>query len=66
MLLANFGVIHLLGLLQLGLWLKLIKGTPASLVELLQKGTLPFVVGDILKIALAAATTKLAAQDKNS
>jgi len=55
MLFANFTIIHVPGLLQLWLWLYLIKGASPALWELLLMGTVPFVLGDIIKI-IAAAT----------
>ncbi len=55
MLFANFALIHIPGLLQLGLWFHLVKGTSSTLWELLLMGTLPFVIGDVIK-AVAAAT----------
>jgi biotin transport system substrate-specific component len=65
MLFANFILIYIPGLLQLGLWLNLVKGEPATLTSLLMMGAIPFIAGDITKIILAAliargATPKLA------
>ncbi len=54
MLLCNFFVIHLLGLMQLYCWLSLVQRTPATLCELLLMGSLPFIYGDIIKIIIAA------------
>ncbi|MFH0846940.1 MAG: biotin transporter BioY [Chloroflexota bacterium] len=54
MLIANFLIIHVLGLVQLGLWLNLVKGSPVSLGELLWLGTIPFIPGDVTKTVLAA------------
>jgi len=58
MVFANFALIHVPGLIQLWLWLKLTGGSNVSIATLLAMGTLPFVFGDLLKIALAAAVTK--------
>ncbi len=55
MLAANFVLIYTPGLLQLGLWLNLVKGQPAGLFEVLAMGLVPFIGGDLIK-ALAAAT----------
>jgi len=55
MLLANFGLIHALGLLHLGLWFKVSGGAVPSIGKLLNLGVLPFVPGDLAKV-LAAAT----------
>lgn len=54
MLAANFVLIYVPGLLQLGLWLDLVKGSPVSLAALLGIGATPFIVGDVIK-AIAAA-----------
>ncbi|MFH1003691.1 MAG: biotin transporter BioY [Chloroflexota bacterium] len=58
MLLANFVLIYLPGLVWLGLWLDVVKGTPATLVTLLGMGALPFIPGDITKAVLAAAVAR--------
>jgi len=54
MLFANFVLIHIPGLLQLAVWFRLAKGALPSFWNLLWMGTLPFVIGDIIKIAAAA------------
>jgi len=58
MLVANFLLIHGLGLFQLYLWLFLVKGTPAGIFKLLMMGTIPFIPGDIIKAVGAAALIK--------
>ena len=58
MLFANFVLIHVPGLLQLGLWFYLAKSTGLTLWKLLCMGTIPFVIGDVTKIMVAAALTK--------
>jgi biotin transport system substrate-specific component len=58
MLFANFVLIYVPGLLGLGLWLNLVKGTPAGIVGLLGMGVVPFIAGDITKAALAAAIAR--------
>ncbi len=58
LLFANFFLIHLPGLVQLRLWLELVGGAAPSLGDLLWMGTLPFVAGDLAKIAAAAALVK--------
>jgi len=55
MLVANFVLIYVPGLLHLGLWLDLVKGQPASIGSLLGMGLVPFIVGDITKVVAAAA-----------
>ncbi len=54
MLIANFLIIHTLGLTQLGLWLHLVKGSSVSPGELLWLGTIPFIPGDVTKAIMAA------------
>jgi len=58
MLFANFVLIHGPGLLQLELWFYITKTTKLTLCKLLKIGTLPFIVGDIIKITVAAALAK--------
>lgn len=58
MLFANFVLIHLPGLLQLGLWFYIVPGTGFTLWKLLWMGTIPFVIGDITKIVAAAAVAQ--------
>jgi len=58
MLFANFILIYVPGLLQLGLWLNLVKGEPATLTSLLMVGAIPFIAGDITKAVLAAAIAR--------
>lgn len=59
MLLANFLLIHTIGLIQLYLWLHFVKNTPTSLIKLISMGSLPFVPGDIAKAAIAAGIAKV-------
>jgi biotin transport system substrate-specific component len=58
MLFANFVLIYVPGLLQLGLWLNIVKGQPVTFSSLLMMGAIPFIVGDITKAALAAAIAR--------
>jgi len=58
MLVANFALIYIPGLFQLGQWLNLVKGAPATLTGLLMMGAVPFLAGDITKIILAAAIAR--------
>lgn len=58
MLFANFVLIYVPGLLQLGLWLNLVKGDPATFSALLSMGALPFIAGDITKAVAAAAIAR--------
>jgi biotin transport system substrate-specific component len=54
MLFADFILIYVPGLLQLGLWVNLVKGQPASFSGLLMMGAIPFIAGDITKAVAAA------------
>ena len=58
MLFANFILIHIPGLIQLHLWLSLIKGEAVALSQLLMMGTIPFIAGDVTKAVAAAAITR--------
>lgn len=54
MLIANFGMIYIPGIFQLNLWLSSALSQHLSLWQLISIGALPFLAGDLLKIALAA------------
>ncbi len=54
MLVANFGIVFGLGLLQLYGWVLFTTGTAVDLWGLLMMGLIPFLVGDLLKITVAA------------
>ncbi len=54
MLTANLILIYVPGLIQLGLWLSLIKGKPAGIPELLWLGAVPFIIGDMIKSVAGA------------
>lgn len=58
MVFANFGLIHIPGLLQLKLWFYSIKGVQITFWELLWMGSIPFIVGDIIKVVIAAIVAK--------
>jgi len=58
MLFANFILIYVPGLLQLGLWLNLVRGEPAAFTTLLGLGAFPFIAGDITKAVMAAAIAR--------
>ncbi len=58
MLFANFILIYAPGLLQLGLWLNLVKAEPVTFTALLMMGAIPFIAGDIAKAVLAAAVAR--------
>ncbi|MFC1983858.1 biotin transporter BioY [Chloroflexota bacterium] len=58
MLFANFILIYVPGLFQLGLWLNLVKGEPVAFTTLLGMGALPFIAGDVTKAFIAAAIAR--------
>ena len=58
MVFANFILIYAPGLLQLGLWLNLVKGSPTTFSSLLALGAIPFIAGDITKAVLAATIVR--------
>jgi biotin transport system substrate-specific component len=58
MLFANFVLIYVPGLLQLGLWVNLVKGEPVTFTTLLGMGAVPFIAGDITKAVMAAAIAR--------
>ena len=58
MLFANFILIHIPGLIWLGVWINVIKGSPTTLVALLAMGMTPFIIGDVIKAVAAAAIVR--------
>lgn len=58
MLLANFVLIYVPGLLLLGLWLKSVGGGPVTFTTLLSMGAIPFIPGDITKAVMAATLAR--------
>jgi biotin transport system substrate-specific component len=58
MLFANFILIYVPGLLQLGLWANLVRGEPATFATLLGMGAVPFIAGDVTKAVVAAAIAR--------
>ncbi|NYB51249.1 MAG: biotin transporter BioY [Methanobacteriaceae archaeon] len=58
MLLANFALIYIPGLVGLGLWMYLVKGSFPTILTIISMGLLPFIFGDLVKIGGAAALTK--------
>jgi biotin transport system substrate-specific component len=58
MLFANFALIYIPGLIQLGFWTQSVTGTAPGIWTLLLMGLIPFVIGDLFKIGGAAALTK--------
>ncbi len=58
MLFANFVLIYVPGLFQLGLWLNLVKGEPVAFTTLFSMGLFPFIAGDVTKAVIAAAIAR--------
>ena len=58
MLFASFVLIYGPGLLQLNLWLSLVKGEPASFSQLMMLGAVPFFIGDAIKVVIAAGIAR--------
>lgn len=58
MLFANFVLIYIPGLLQLHVWLSLVKGGTVSFYQILAMGVFPFIIGDAAKAIAAAAIAK--------
>jgi biotin transport system substrate-specific component len=54
MLFASLILVYVPGLIQLALWLNLVKGEPIALSSLLTMGAIPFIAGDITKAVAAA------------
>jgi len=55
---ANFVLIYLPGLLQLSLWLNLVKGQAVGWSQVMVMGLIPFIAGDLIKIGFAALITR--------
>jgi biotin transport system substrate-specific component len=55
MLFADFVLIYVPGLIQLGLYFHLARGAFPGLYSLLAMGFLPFVAGDLIKVVLASS-----------
>ena len=56
---ANFVLIYIPGLLGLALWYYLTQGVVLGVVDLLLMGFIPFIFGDLVKIAGAAGISKV-------
>ena len=55
MLIANFGIIHVCGLTYLYILLAGVGGMNLSFINVLWMGTIPFIIGDVVKAFLAAS-----------
>ena len=52
---ANFGIIHVLGMAGLAVWMTVSTGSAPSLSAVVTAGSLPFIPGDVVKLLAAAA-----------
>jgi len=59
MLFASLVLVYIPGLLWLGFWLHMVKGSTAGIISIISLGAVPFIAGDILKASLAAAATRI-------
>lgn len=58
MLVANFALIYIPGLIWLGFWMSSVSVEPVSIAALLAMGAAPFIVGDVVKAVLAAVAAR--------
>lgn len=56
---SNFFLIYVPGLLQLYIWLKFSIGSNINFTHLLMMGAVPFIIGDILKVAIATVVARV-------
>lgn len=56
---ANFALIYIPGLIGLALWAHLTQGAVLGVVDLLLMGLVPFIFGDLIKIAGTAGLSKV-------
>ena len=54
MLFASLVLVYVPGVLQLKLWLNLVLGNPVTWTQALNLGAVPFIAGDVLKVAAAS------------
>jgi len=59
MLFASLVLVYIPGLLWLGFWLHLVKGSTAGIISVISLGAVPFIAGDILKAGLAATAARI-------
>ena len=58
MLVANFGLIYIPGLIWLGFWVNSVSIEPVSVAALMAMGAAPFIIGDVVKAVLAAVAAR--------
>jgi biotin transport system substrate-specific component len=59
MLFASLVLVYIPGLLWLGFWLNMVRGSTTGILTVVSLGAVPFIAGDILKAGLAAATARI-------
>jgi biotin transport system substrate-specific component len=64
MLISNFAFVHLIGMIQLYLWMDIAAGNHFSLKEIFLAGSFPFIAGDIVKIIISAFTASALSVEK--
>jgi biotin transport system substrate-specific component len=63
---ASFVLIQVPGLIGLSLWMSLVKGQSVTFYEVVSLGMLPFVIGDVIKILMAAGLARALVPQKKS
>ncbi len=58
-------LVYIPGLIQLGFWLYLVKGSYPGVCTLLQLGVFPFILGDLIKAAAGASIIHLISAEKS-
>jgi biotin transport system substrate-specific component len=64
MLVANFGLIYIPGLVWLGFWMNSVTGGSVNIAALLAMGATPFIIGDVVKAVLAAVAARTITPEK--
>jgi biotin transport system substrate-specific component len=65
LLFASLIMIYIPGLIWLGIWLHLVKGSTVGVLSVISLGAAPFIAGDILKAVLAALTGRIVTPTKS-
>ncbi len=65
MLFSSLIMIYVPGLLWLGFWLHIVKGSTVGVLSVISLGAVPFIAGDILKAVLAALTGRIVTPAKS-
>ncbi|MDD4874464.1 MAG: biotin transporter BioY [Dehalococcoidales bacterium] len=65
MIFASMVLVYVPGVIWLGLWLNMVTGTAVSISALLAMGVVPFIIGDVIKVILAAGITRMVTPKTN-